>query len=291
MSRIVALWPGREHPCMRITTPSQPCLPMHRRAAMMVFRGGAYAIHDGSGRGCAEFLADRGMLAVEVEYRTVTGPGPCAEGMGVYPKPIHDAARAVRVLRSMATELGIDPNRIGVTGFSAGGHLASMLCGTELPCQEADDDDLVGVSCRPDVCVLAYPVISMCKELRVETAHPEDRCDGNLGGSVGHLLGPHSEDEATLALLSAELRVVQGHPPTFIWHTRADDCVPVRHTEVFVEALEMHGVPHKCVLFDSGPHALGLALDGEHANDWSEQLMAWLGAWAKPQFAAPAMQL
>lgn len=253
---------------------------MHRMAAMVVFRGGGYRINNGSGAGAAQFFADRGMVGVEVEYRTEQGPGPCAEGPGpLYPKPLQDAARAVRLLRSRAADFGLDPNRIGVTGFSAGGHLASLLCGRELPCEEAAEDDLAQeVSCRPDVCILCYAVLSLLPSLRGP---------GNLSGSAERLLGASASDLDMR--LSAELRVALGHPPTFIWHTRADAIVPVSHADAYAAALAEAGVPHKMAVFEGGPHALGLALEGEFANDWTEQALDWLGEWKSPKFCPPAM--
>jgi len=247
---------------------------------MVVFRGGGYRINNGSGVGCAEFFAERGLLGVEAEYRTVEGPGASAAGGEgpLFPKPLQDAARAVRLLRHRAVEFGIDPNRIGVAGFSAGGHLATMLCREELPCQEAVEDDLVHVSFRPDVCILSYPVISMLLELR-GTKNLSESAE-NLGCAVG--------DEE---LLSAELRVSRGHPPTFLWHTKEDDIVPSAHAEGYACALGEKGVPHKLLLYDAGPHALGMALDGDHANDWASQMWAWLGDWAAPRFSVPAPSL
>lgn len=278
----ISLWPEREHPGMRVVAPAVACPPMHRRAAMVVFRGGAFRIHNGSGKDCAEFFAERGLLAFEVEYHTAEGPGPCATGTGAFPRPIHDAARAVRLIRSRAAEFGVDPNRIGVAGFSAGGHLAAILCGPELPCQEGDEEDLADFSFRPDVCVLSYPVISLMPELRGPR---------NLSNSAENLLGAEAEDEAQLTALSAERRVSRGHPPTFLWHTRADEVVPVAHSEEYANAMTENGVPHKLLLFEEGPHAMGLALEGEHANDWSAQMLAWLGPWCEPRFAAPIEKL
>merc|ERR1719453_941164 len=99
------------------------------------------------------------MVSVEVEYRTVSGPGDCAVGQPCYPKPLQDAARAVRLVRNMAIELGVSPNRIGVIGFGAGGHLAAKLCSSELVCDNAAEEDLTHISFRPDICILSYPLL------------------------------------------------------------------------------------------------------------------------------------
>lgn len=252
---------------------------MHAAAAMVVFQGGGYRINNGSGAGCAEFFADRGFLGVEVEYRTVEGPGECAVAANtpLYPLPFQDGARAMRLIRQRAAELGIDPNRIGVTGFSAGGHLAAILCGETLPC-EAEEDDLRHVSFRPDICILGYPVLSLLQE---------HRGPGNLSGTAERIVPPDME----LSALSVETRVRLGHPPCFMWYTRADAIVPYQQGELYAAALAEAGVPHKLVLYDEGPHALGLAKEGPYANDWTEQAVAWLGAWGRPQLRVPAVPL
>ncbi|CAE8640811.1 unnamed protein product [Polarella glacialis] len=275
-SKHIPLWPGRDHPRMSIFLPRDGCPPLHHCAAMLVFQGGSYRINNGSGEGCAQWFADRGVLGIQVEYRTAEGPGLCAvtDEEPLFPRPVHDAVRAVRLVRQMALGLEVDPNRIGVVGFSAGGHLATMLCSAELPCAESDEDDLQHISFRPDVCVLCYPLISL---------GPSLRGPAGLGCCLRSLRCPEEGEES----LCAELRVRPGHPPTFLWHTHDDELVPVAHTETYARALEEHGVPHKA-LFYSGPHALGMCLEGEHANDWAEKMLEWLGGWASPRFVAPA---
>lgn len=237
--RYIPLWAGREHPRMIVWALSSfACPPMHRIAAMLVFRGGAYRTNNGSGAGCAEFFSSRGILGVEVEYRTKEGPGECAvrdEEGPLFPRPVQDGARAVRIVRHMAAGLGVDPNRIGVSGFSAGGHLAALLCGSELPCQEAEEEDLAHISHRPDVCILSYPVISMLPSLRGP---------GNLSNSAENLGCSTTAGVDESLSLSAEYRIHRGHPPTFLWHTRADQVVPVAHSEVYAEALKEKGVDH-----------------------------------------------
>merc|ERR1719491_768957 len=177
--RCIPLWPGREHPEMRVY--SGPCPPMHRRAAVVVFRGGGYGICNGSGGECAEWFAGKGMVGIEAEYTTTEGPVPIdASGGRLFPRPFQDAARAVRLVRKQANDLGIDPNRVAVAGFSAGGHLAAMLCNEEFPCQEAAAEDLYEISFRPDVLILSYPVISVLRDGEV-------RGRSNLGNSAENL--------------------------------------------------------------------------------------------------------
>ena len=134
---------------------------------MVVFRGGGYASSQGSGAGAARWAAEHGMVGVEVAYRAGGGPAR-------YPAPYADAARAVRLVRHSAGDWGLDAGRVGIMGFSAGGHLASLLS-TQPKLWMDPEDDLAGsVSARPDLVVLAYPVISF-----VESYRP-----GALAGSV-----------------------------------------------------------------------------------------------------------
>jgi len=270
------LWPGREYANMQLFQATAP--PMHRCAAMLIFRGGGYRINNGSGDGCAEFLASRGVMGIEVFYRTTEGPGACAVGSegSLFPKPLHDAVRAIRLVRHKAREFNVDPNRIGVVGFSAGGHLAALLCGSELPYPEAEEEDLSHVSFRPDVCVLCYPLISLHSSL--------------YGPGLEVCRNRLKLSEAEEEFLAADLRVARQHPPTFLWHTRNDNVVPVLQAETYAESLKEAGVAHESYFYD-GVHGLGMALSGDDANDWSSKMMKWLGPWANPQLSVPAETL
>ncbi len=120
---------------------------------MLVFQGGAYATSAGSGGGSAEWIAQHGIVGVRVEYRT-RGTG------GSYPMSYADGARAIRLVRHRAAEWNVDPERVGVLGYSAGGHLASLISTTPTLFTDPDDDLAAQYSARPDLVVLAYPLIS-----------------------------------------------------------------------------------------------------------------------------------
>jgi acetyl esterase/lipase len=157
----LALWPGREHPSIRIFFPqTRRATPM---PAIVVFRGGGYSTPFGSGEGAAAWAADQGFVGIEAEYR-IRAPGDSC------PANYDDAARAIRVVRRHAFDWGIDPTRVAVLGFSAGGHLAALLS-MQPPLRPAAEDDLADrVSARPDLVVLSYPLSS--SELQVGGNHP-----------------------------------------------------------------------------------------------------------------------
>jgi acetyl esterase/lipase len=262
----VPLWPGRAHPSMRLTFPSSN--GSSRVPAFLVFQGGAYATCFGSGGGSAEWLASHGVAGIVVEYGTrSTGES--------YPRNYADAARAMRLCRQNAAAWGIDDQRIGVLGYSAGGHLASLLS-TQPDLWKDPDDDLAGrVSARPDLVALAYPVISF-----VEDHHP-----GAFAGTVDNFFGRRDADETLLRQFSNELHVTAQHPPVFIWTTDDDALVPSAHSKLFVEACRAAKVPVTFTLFPHGPHGLGLATgQGGDVGTWTALLAQWIdGAWAAPR--------
>ena len=256
--REVPLWPGRARPSMRIFLPESP--RSSPSPAMLVFRGGAYSTSAGTGGEAAEWAASHGMAGIEVEYRTqATGDS--------YPASYDDAARAVRLVRRRAREWGIDPSRIGVMGFSAGGHLASLLS-TQPSLHRASDDDLAGeVSARPDLVVLAYPLISFVDGYR----------DGAYLASAENFLGRRGLDEALRRQFSNELHVDGTHPPVFVWTTEDDGIVPFTHAKRFAEACRSANVPVTFKLFPHGPHGMGLALQARSdVAAWTDLLLAWL---------------
>jgi acetyl esterase/lipase len=256
--REVPLWPGRERPSMRVFLPARPRSVL--APALLVLRGGAYSTSSGSGGEAAEWLASQGIAGIEVDYRT-RGNGEA------YPASYDDAARAVRIVRRRAKEWGIDPKRIGVMGFSAGGHLASLLS-TQPSLHLAPEDDLAGsVSARPDLVVLAYPLISYVDGYR----------SGAFAGSTENFFGRRDPDEGLRRQFSNELHVEATHPPVFVWTTEDDGIVPFTHAKRFADACRAAGVPVQLTLYSHGPHGMGLALGApSDASTWTTTLLEWL---------------
>jgi acetyl esterase/lipase len=259
----VPLWPGRRRPSMEVFLPRQG--GPTPKPAMLVFQGGGYSTPFGSGGGSAEWIAEQGMVGVRVEYRTrATGDA--------HPSGYADAARAVRLVRQRSAEFGVDPGRIGVLGYSAGGHLASLLSTRPALYSDPVDDLVDQVSARPDLVVLAYPLISF-----VEGYRP-----GAFAGSVDNFFGRSTVDEGLRRQFSNELYVDSAHPPVFIWTTRDDALVPYTHAQLFADACRRSNVPVRFELYPRGPHGMGLARDqiGE-AREWTGHMLEWL----RPQWA------
>jgi acetyl esterase/lipase len=187
-----------------------------------------------------------------------------------HPIELQDAQRAIRLVRSRATEFGLDPGKIGMMGFSAGGHLTSTA-GTHFDAgNPAAADPIDRVSCRPDFMVLGYPVISF----QADVLGTADVLRAN-GSSGKNLLGDNP-DPKLLKDLSNELQVTPQTPPTFIYHTSPDATVPVASSVAFYLALRKAGVPAELHIFANGHHGDGLNL-GDPANGlWPTLLINWL---------------
>jgi acetyl esterase/lipase len=254
----VPLWRSTEKPSMTVAFPERQ--DRRPNPAVLVFQGGAYGTSAGSGGGSAEWLAGQGIVGIRVGYRT-------QGSSDAYPANYADAARAVRIVRARAAEWNIDPDRIGVLGYSAGGHLAALLS-TQPELYAAPDDEYSSqVSARPDFVILGYPLISF-----VDGYFP-----GAFADSAANFFGRPDVDENTRRAFSNELHVDRTHPPVFIWTTRDDALVPYTHSTLFVEACESVGVPVRFELFPHGPHGMGLAFDQRGAvRNWTDQLVEWL---------------
>lgn len=226
---------------------------------VVILPGGGYTIlaMDHEGHDYAKWLNQRGISAMVVKYR-VSGD----DDFGYrYPVPYLDARRAIRTLRSMSGELGLET--VGVMGSSAGGHLASV-CATKFgdEFEEETGDAIDALSCRPDFAVLVYPVISMD-----EVAH---------GGSRRRLLGPEPGEE-TLEALSTDKQVSPETPPCFLL-TTSDDGVDCRNSLRFAAACKEKGVPVSLHLFEKGGHGYGMNVAGKGPlAAWPDLLAAWLG--------------
>ena len=227
-------------------------------AAVVVCPGGGYRTlaSDHEGKQVAEWLNSLGVSAFVVQYRL----GPRYR----YPAPLQDAQRAIRLVRARATDWGVDPGRVGILGFSAGGHLASTA-GTHFDDGRTDAPDPVErESSRPDFMVLAYPVISLL--------HPSVH-----KGSRDHLLG-EDPDPKLLESLSTDTQVTPRTPPTFLFHTDEDTSVPPDHSILFYEALRKAKVPAELHVFLKGRHGVGLAPEDPVLTLWPGLCAAWMEA-------------
>lgn len=226
-------------------------------AAFVVCPGGSYTrLADHEGHNVAVWLNGIGVTAVVLKYRL----GPRYR----HPAPLQDVARAIRTVRARTKEWNVDPGRIGVIGFSAGGHLASTVATQFDAGDPAAADAVDRVSSRPDLAVLAYPVISM--EARIAHA-----------GSRNNLLGPNPSAELVQAL-SSERRVTTHTPPTFLFHTADDAVVLVENSLQFAAALRGAKVPYELHVFETGRHGVGLAPDNPVLSAWPRLLETWLRA-------------
>jgi acetyl esterase/lipase len=226
--------------------------------AVIICPGGGYRnlASNHEGRQVANYFNSLGMAAFVLHYRL----GPRYH----HPIELGDAQRAIRTLRSHATHWQLDPARIGIVGFSAGGHLA-MSTSTLFDAGDPRAADAIDrVSSRPDFVVLGYPVISMV-------------APWTHRGSKTNLLGD-APDESLARKLSGELAVTKETPQTFIFHTADDPAVPVENSLHYFLALRQVGVPAEMHVFEHGPHGVGLANDNPALAPWSTLLENWLRA-------------
>ncbi|OPH51135.1 esterase [Paenibacillus ferrarius] len=222
--------------------------------AVIVCPGGGYTHRAGhEGEPVAKWLNAIGISAFVLHYRVSPAQ---------YPSQLHDAQRAIRMIRHRGTEWNIDPERIGMLGFSAGGHLASMA-GTHFDNGNPQaNDPIERYSSRPDALVLCYPLITMGEFTNVSCK------------SV--LMGERQNDRALIELLSSEKQVTEETPPTFMWITADDPVVQAENCLMFATALRKARVSFEMHLFESGPHGLGLASGDREAQAWTKLCEAWL---------------
>jgi acetyl esterase/lipase len=224
-------------------------------AAVVICPGGGYQnlAMDKEGYAFAKWLNGLGVSAFVLKYRL----GPRYH----HPIELGDAQRAIRTVRSRAVEYGLQADRIGIMGFSAGGHLASTA-GTHFDTGDANAADAIDrASSRPDFMVLCYPVITFGTFAHV--------------GSRKNLLGDNP-DPKLVENLSNELQVTKDTPPTFLFHTTTDATVPVENSVMFYSALRKAGVPAELHIYERGPHGVGLALSDPVLATWPGRLADWL---------------
>ncbi len=248
----------------RVTGVSRPTLTLYLPevqedigAGIVICPGGGYGglAIDKEGHDLAKWFCTRGLVAAVLKYRH-------GGGQHQHPIPLNDAQRALRLMRSRATEWKIDPEKIGIAGFSAGGHLASTA-GTHFDEGDATaKDPLNRVSCQANFLVLIYPVISM----REGITHQ---------GTRNNLLGETPSD-GLVQKLSNELQVSEATGPTFLVHASDDDAVPVDNCLLFYRALRKHGVPAELHVYETGGHGFGFFRGEKSVDRWPDLLENWL---------------
>lgn len=257
----IKLWPdgapgalGREESDIPTLTPYFPAPEKATGAAVIVCPGGGYtrlAPHEGEP--VAQWLNTLGVTAFVLKYRL----GPRYQ----QPAPLWDAQRAIRLVRFNATKWNLDVERVGILGFSAGGHLASTT-GTHYDAGDAGAADPIDrVSCKPSLMILVYPVITMR-----EFTH---------AGSKRNFLG-ENPSEQLVALYSNEEQVTKDTPPAFLVHTFADTGVGVENSLQFVAALRKAKVPVELHLYEKGPHGFGLGRGDPVLTTWPARCAEWL---------------
>lgn len=260
--KVELLWPNGAPMAQGNEDVDKPTIAIHvprgRKAptAVVVFPGGGYRnlAMDHEGRQVAQWLNSLGVTAFVLKYRL----GPKYR----HPVQLGDAQRAIRIVRTRAAEFGIAPDRIGIWGFSAGGHLASTAATQTQPVTATPDDPIDRVSSRPDFAVLSYPVISFVTDY----VHK---------GSRSALLGDDA-DPKLVERMSSELRVTSDTPPVFLFHTNEDTGVPPENAVLFYMALRKAGVPAELHIYEKGPHGVGLAATDATLGSWTARLADWL---------------
>lgn len=235
-------------------------------ASLVICPGGGYGglVTGGEGHGIAQWLNQHDITGIVLEYRLPKGHAFV---------PLLDAQRAIRTARANAAAWNIDPGKIGIIGFSAGGHLASTA-ETHFDAGDAKSDDPVArMSCRPDFAILIYPVISMGPK--------------GHGGSRINLMGKEPK-EGYVDLFSNEKQITDQTPPTFLAHAQDDRVVDPQNSQMFYDALLAHKVPAQYLKLPSGGHGLN-GYRGPMWDAWQTQSLQWLAQQNLiPQADAPA---
>jgi acetyl esterase/lipase len=252
--QVVRLWEGDAPGALGKADKDIPTLTVYlpdantaTGAAMVICPGGGYAVlshHEG--KGYAQWLNQMGITCFVLKYRLGT------DGYR-HPCMLQDAKRSVRLVRANAEKWKIDPKRIGIIGSSAGGHMVAMLVTHFDKGDPNAADPAERMSCRPDMGILCYPVISMDNYIHK--------------GSRKYLIG-ENPSQKLIDETSAQKNVRPDTPPCFIWHTVADEAVPVQNSLMFANALQDADVPYDLHIYRDGDHGIGLGGAPTEPDDW-----------------------
>lgn len=278
---IIPLWPGTppnqieteeseiqtKTDILRISNVQQPDIAVYLPSkansigkGMLIFPGGGYGklAYDWEGTDIAKWLNSKGIAAFVVKYRL-----PDSRSLiDPHEVPLIDAQRALRIVRGTHEKWHLDPDSIGIIGFSAGGHLASTL-GTHFDQKIYEpSDSLDSLSARPDFMVLMYPVITFTSA----AVHQ---------GSREALLG-NNPDPEMLNHYSTELQIGHETPPTLLVHATDDTGVPVENSLLFYKGLKEKGVPATLHIYAKGGHGFSLATGDGYLHSWTDRVISWL---------------
>lgn len=271
----IRLWPGdapQAHGKSCEDTPTltvfDPPWGTSNGSAIIVFPGGGYGhlAANLEGREVADWFASRGFHAFILQYRL-------SSNGYILPVPLLDARRAIQLVRARAADYQIDPDRIGVVGFSAGGHLAALAATQPIPGNPSADDPADRASSRVNYLVLGYPWVGAISS---DTSHL----------SYCKLFNVMDRCEALRKAYSPDLFVTKETPPTFWYHTTNDNTVPIEQGLRFYEALIKAGVPAEAHIFETGSHGSGLGKGNAALDQWPRLLETWLrarGLMSRPQ--------
>jgi acetyl esterase/lipase len=252
---------GRIIRCERVTDPDLTVyLPPRGKAngtAVLICPGGGYAAlaFDHEGNAIAEWLNENGIAGIILKYRLPSDKIMVDKSVG----PLQDAQEAVRIIRRNATGWNINSERVGVIGFSAGGHLASTLSThyNEIVYDIGDE-----VSARPDFSILIYPVISFDSTITHR-------------GTRNNLIGLNPEEEKVIHF-SNDLQITDETPPAFLVHSADDKAVPAMNSIRYFTGLQKNNIPAELHIFRKGGHGFGLAPKGGTESSWPELCMKWM---------------
>jgi acetyl esterase/lipase len=248
-----ALWPGSQP--ARTGTITVHHAPKGNGAAIVICPGGGYGglVTGAEGHGIAGWLNKHGITGIVLEYELPKGR-PFV--------PLHDAQRAIRMARSNAKAWNLNPQRIGIMGFSAGGHLASTA-GTHFDAGDSKATNAIEqTSCRPDFMILVYPAISMGPQ--------------GHAGSRRNLLGENPTPQS-IKLFSNETQATKHTPPAYLAHAKNDKVVPPSHSRMFHEALQTKKVTSKYLELPTGGHGLN-RYQGPMWDAWQTGSLRWLAS-------------